>query len=254
MGSPVMAPNVTIPVMLSTHEDDVNLGCNPGAVDAAYELDLAAASDVLLVERIAQGDTGSVALSTPACTPQTTLVCQEGGSSPVRGAKHNVPPGAYRVVAQSLLAEDVELTAFVRDAVPPTLVAFAGGCNEVFPIPATGGFFQGNTANATPHFAAGCDEGGVMGAGANDQLLSLTLTAPQRVVFDMAGSGYNTILDIRQGPGCPGTEIPMACAVGFPPECSYLDLELGAGTYYIQVDGFQLAAGPWFLDVRVVDP
>lgn len=253
-GAPVIAPNQTIPVALSTNEDGTDLGCLSGAVDAAFELDLAAASDVLLVERIATGDTGAVGLAAPACTVASTLVCQEYGQSPVRATKRNVAAGQYDVVVESLLGEDVALTAFVRDAVPPTLVPLAAGCAEVFTIPSTGGFFQGNTANSTASFPAGCDNGGVPGNGAPDQLLELTLSAPKRVVFDMEGSGYNTILDIRQGPSCPGTEIPSGCTIGPPPFRSYLDLELAAGTYYIQVDGYELASGPWFLDVRVVDP
>lgn len=254
VGSPVLVPNKTLPVTLSNHQDDINLGCLAGAVDAAYELDLAAASDVLLVQRIAQGDLGAVGLARPACTAATALVCVAGGQSPVRASKRNVPPGQYRVVAESQLAEDVQLTAFVRDAVPPTLVPFADACADVHVIPSTGGFFQGNTANATPNFSAGCDQGGVQGPGAPDQLLQLTLAATKRVVLDMSGSGYNTILDVRAGPGCPGTEVPAACAVGYGQGRSYLDLTLGAGTYYLQIDGYELDSGPWFLDVRVVDP
>ena len=254
VGSPVLAPNKTIPVTLSNHQDDINLGCLVGAVDAAYELDLAAASDVLLVERIAQGDLGAVGLAQPTCTAATSLVCNAGGQSPVRASRRNVPAGQYRVVAESQLAENVQLTAFVRNAVPPTLVPFADACADVYVIPEAGGFFQGNTANATANFSAGCDQAGVQGGGAPDQLLQLTLAAPKRVVLDMTGSGYNTILDVRSGPGCPGTEVPMGCAVGYGQGRSYLDLTLGAGTYYLQIDGYQLDKGPWFLDVRVVDP
>jgi hypothetical protein len=165
-----------------------------------------------------------------------------------------VAAGQYRVVAESLLAEDVQLTAVVRPAVPPTLVPFADGCAGAVTIPATGGFFQGNTANASANFPAGCDVGGVTGNGAPDELLELVLPAPKRVVLDMEGSGYNTLLDVRQGPACPGTEIPLACAIGTASSRSYLDLALGAGTYYIQIDGFNYDKGPWFLDVRVVDP
>ncbi len=253
-GAPVLVPNQTIPVALSTHEDATNLGCLAGGVDAAYELDLAVASDVLLVERIAQGDTGAVGLATPGCTLTDALICHADDTSPVRASRRNVPAGAYRVVAESLLGEDVEITAFVRNAVPPTLVPFANGCAEAFPIPPTGGFFQGNTANATASFPAGCDSGGVSGNGAPDELLELTLSATKRVVLDMEGSGYNTILDVRQGPACPGTEIPLGCAAGYSPSRSYLDLTLDAGTYYVQVDGYELDKGPWFLDVRVVDP
>jgi hypothetical protein len=250
-GAPALTPGVTIPVPLSAHQDDVKM-CLPGAVDAAYELDLAQASDVLLVQRIAQGDVGAVSLSAPACA--AALVCQAGGISPIRASRRNVPAGSYRVIAESQGGQDVTLTAFVRPAVPPTLVPFADGCADAFAIPATGGFFQGNTANATADFPAGCDQGGVTGGGAKDQLLSLTLAQTKRVVLDMAGSGYTTLLDVRKGPGCPGTEITQGCAVGYYASRSYLDLVLGAGTYYIQIDGFQFDEGPWFLDVRVVDP
>jgi Putative metal-binding motif len=253
-GCPVLTPNQTLAVSLAGHEADVSLGCLAGAVDAAYELDLAAASDVLVVERIANGDTGAAGLALPACTPSTTLLCTTGTQSPLRSSKRNVPAGPYRVVAESLLGEDVEITAFVRNAVPPTLVLDGDGCGGVFAIPSTGGFFQGNTANAQANFPAGCDEGGVPGNGAPDQLLELTLTETKRVVLDMEGSAYNTILDVRQGDPCPGVEVANACAVGFPPSRSYLDLQLDPGTYYIQVDGFELAKGQWFLDVRVVDP
>jgi hypothetical protein len=172
----------------------------------------------------------------------------------VRGRVRNLAAGDYRVIAGSLEGDDVEFTAFVRDALPPTLVTFAEGCSEAFPIPAAGGFFQGNTANSTASFPAGCDLGSVSGNGAPDQLLTLTLTKTQRVIFDMEGSGYNTILDIRQGPSCPGTEIVNGCAVGFPPWDSFLDMTLDPGTYFVQIDGYDYASGPWFLDVRVVDP
>jgi hypothetical protein len=254
VGSPVLPHNKTIKVTLSNHQDDISLGCLQGAVDAAYELDLAQASDVLLVERIAAIDQGAVSLATPACTAATALSCSSAGQSPVRGGKRNVPAGTYRVVAESLHGEDVELTAFVRKAVPPTLVPFADGCADAFVIPPEGGFFQGNTANATADFSAGCDQGGVQAGGAPDQLLRLDLATQKRVVLDMQGSGYYTILDVRQGPGCPGTEIPKGCGIGYPPGRSYLDLTLPAGTYFLQVDGYMLDKGPWFLDVRVVDP
>jgi hypothetical protein len=48
--------------------------------------------------------------------------------------------------------------------------------------------------------------------------------------------------------------MPGACSAGYVPLRSYLDLTLDPGTYWVQVDGFDYAAGAWFLDVRVVDP
>jgi hypothetical protein len=254
-GAPALTPNKTLPVVMEGHQDSVQLGCLPGAVDAVYSLTLAEASDVLLVERISNGDVGAVSLVKPGCaTPADQLACGAGAPSPVRAAKHNAPAGEYRVVAESVQGSPVELTAFVRKAIPPTLVPFADACADALVIPATGGFFQGTTANATADFNAGCDQGGQPDKGAPEQLLKLTLPGAKRVIFDMMGSSYSTLLDIRKGPDCPGTEVPMACAVGYYAQRSYLDLTLGAGTYFIQIDGFAGQSGPWFLDVRVIDP
>ena len=253
-GAPVLTANKTIAVPLAGHQDDVSLGCLPGGIDAAYELDLAVASDVLLVERVASGDQGAVGLGTAACDSASALVCSSSYQSPVRASKRNVPAGSYRAVVESAGGQDVTLTAFVRPAVAPTLVPFADGCADAFKIPAAGGFFQGSTANATADFDTGCDQGGVPAKGSPDQLLQLDVTTQKRVVLDMEGSGYTTILDVRRGPDCPGTEVVQGCAVGYGASRSFLDLTLDPGTYYLQIDGFALDKGPWFLDVRVVDP
>lgn len=255
LGAPALQPNVTTNVTLAGHQDDVNLGCFTGAVDAAYALDLPVASDVLLVQRIASGDTGAIELSQAACAaPSDQLACGTGGVSPVRTAKRNVPAGSYRVVSESYDGQDTQITAFVRPAAAPQLIPFADACADAFVIPPGGGLFKGNTANATSDFNAGCDQGGVPQGGAPEQLLKLTLTTPKRVVLDMAGSAYTTVLDVRKGPGCPGDEMPASCGVGYPPGRSYLDLQLEAGTYYVQIDGLALDSGSWVLDVRVVDP
>jgi hypothetical protein len=70
----------------------------------------------------------------------------------------------------------------------------------------------------------------------------------------MQGSGYATLLDVRKGETCPGTEVPQACSVGYDVNRSFLDLTLDAGTYWVQVDGFAGSAGTWFLYVRTVEP
>jgi hypothetical protein len=254
-GAPVLVPNKTIDVPLAAHRDDINLGCFPGSVDAVYELDLPVASDVLLVQRIALGDTGGIELSLPACGAAADLLtCGTGSSSPVRASKRNVPAGKYRVIDESLQGSDTQITAFVRPTVPKTFVPFADNCANPVVIPQEGGLFQGNTANASADFEAGCDQGGLPANGAPDQLLKLVIGATKRVVLEMNGSSYYTLLNVRKGPSCPGVEVPLGCAVGYGPLRSYLDLTLDAGTYYIQIDGFALNKGAWTLDVRVVDP
>ncbi len=252
---PSLVSGKTIDVPLDGHQDDINTGCLPGGIDAAYQLDAAAPSDVLVVGRFSQGDQVAVELASPPCKlPSDQLVCAPGYVSPARARKHGLAAGSYRVVAESAKGEPMQLTALVRPALPPTLVPFADACKDVQKIPSSGGFFQGNTANAKADFNAGCDQGNQPPGTAPDQLLQIDLPAPKRVVFDMQGSSYQTILSVRQGPGCPGAELPKACAVGYYPDRSFLDLTLSAGTYFIQIDGFNGAVGPWFLDVFVTSP
>ncbi len=255
VGAPVAAINQTFDVLLQPHQDDIDTGCVVGAADAAYTLDLTEASDVLLLARHSGGDVGAVALATEPCTHTELLVCAVDGVQDVeRARRRNVPAGSYRIIAESLHNQPMLLTALVRPAVPPTLVPFANACGDVVTIPSAGGFFQGTTANAQADFDAGCDQGGQPAGGARDQILELVLTESKRVVFDMQGSAYATLLNVREGPGCPGMEMPFACAAGFYPERSFLDLELAPATYYVQIDGYNGQDGPWFLDVHVVDP
>jgi hypothetical protein len=77
----------------------------------------------------------------------------------------------------------------------------------------------------------------------------LELKQKSRVVFDMSGSKYSTMLSVRRGPSCPGAELPLACAAG--ESASFLDLELESGDYFVQVDGYGGDAGAWVLDVYV---
>jgi hypothetical protein len=157
-------------------------------------------------------------------------------------------------VVESHLGNPVQLTPLVRPALPPTLVPFADTCATAPLIDERGGFFQGVTANAQADYSAGCDTAGTAPGGAPDQMLKLVLTAQRRVVFDMQGSTYTTILDIRKGDTCPGAEIPMACSAGYVAQRSFLDLTLDAGAYWVQIDGYGGDQGNWFLDVHVVDP
>jgi hypothetical protein len=254
--APALAVNQTVDVSLATHTDDVDLSCAaPGSRDAAYDLELGAVSDVLLTMRIAQGDTGAVSLAAPTCaSPLSPKACGSGTTSPVRVPLRGVAAGSYRVVAESLVGSPVQLTAFVRPAVPPSVVPFADTCAAPGFISEAGGFFQGNTGNVQADYNAGCDTNGGGAGGAPDQILKLVLSQKRRVIFDMQGSTYATLLDIRTGNDCPGTEVPMACSVGYSASRSFLDLTLEPATYWVQIDGFAGDSGAWQMDVRVVAP
>lgn len=252
-GAPAIAVGETTQVSLGSHLDDVSSGCLIGAVDAAYTLSLTERSDLLLVERVSSQDTGAVGLATPGCSSDDVLACASGATV-VRAQLHDVAPGEYRVFAESARAAPVSLTPLVRPAVPPAVVAFADTCQEAIEIGPTGGFFQGNTANARGDYDAGCDFGGQFDGGAADQMLRFVLTEARRVVLDMQGSDYTTLLNVRRGPECPGSEIAQGCGVGFSSSRTYLDLVLEAGEYFVQIDGYNGQSGPWFLDVYFTAP
>ena len=240
-------------VDLSSQEDAIDDGCFPGGPAAAYELVLTQPSDVLVIGRFAQNDNGAVSLDGVGCTKADVLACSKG-ATPQRINRRNLPAGTYRVVIADELGLTAELGVLVRPTVAPTVVVGANGCADALAIPPAGGFFTGDTSTATADFGAGCDAAGTPANGAKDQLLRLDLAATRRVVMDMSGSFHTTILDVRRGPACPGVEVAGGCYVGFGANRSFLDLELTAGTYFLQIDGYVNDAGPWDLDVRVLPP
>jgi hypothetical protein len=79
----------------------------------------------------------------------------------------------------------------------------------------------------------------------------LHLDAPSRVVLDARESTYAVIVDVRRGGACPGDEIPGGCSAGYVPRRSFLDLDLDAGDYWVQIDGYAGASGTWTLDAFV---
>lgn len=250
--APVLVPGLETASDLSDHTDDIHLSCGSGAVDAAFALELGQRSDVLLALRMAQGDTGWVALSDVDCSAIVGgAPCAFSSRSPARFIAHDVAPGGYRAVIESQLGSQLALTPFTRPAVTPVLVPFADGCGDAATVPELGGYFQGNTANATSDWPSPCDLGG---QSAPDQMLRLHLATTRRVIFDMKGSAYNTLLVIRQADGCPGTPVLDGCAAGYVSDRSYLDLVLDAGDYHVQVDGYAAQYGEWMLDVFTADP
>lgn len=251
--APAIEANGSITVDLGGQEDAIKNGCFPGGPAAAYTLTLTEASDVLVIGRFGTGDQGAVSLNGPGCTTSDVVACT-AGSTPVRISKRNLPAGSYRVVISDALGQNARLDVLVRKAVAPTPLSGADDCAAPGAIDASGGFYTGDTTSSTANFNAGCDAPGQANGGANDQLLRLDLAEAKRVVFDMSGSFYTTLLDIRQGATCPGTEVPNACYVGMGVGRSFLDTKLAAGTYWVQIDGFATDHGAWNLDVRVLAP
>jgi Putative metal-binding motif len=233
-------------VDLSDHEDAVNAKCLAGAPDSTFEFELAGTRDVALIGRFSDGDLGAISFGNDTCS--AALACRQG-TSVVRQVRYGVSAGTYRALIESARGNPVGLSWFERPAVAPLNVPFADDCQGVVKIPEQGGRFLGNTRNAFPDFVGGCDVGGQGEGGAPDQLLTLTLTQPRRVVLDMQGSAYETMLSVREGEFCPGIELQLGCAPGYRAGRSYLDLDLQAGQYFVQIDGYDGDSGAWQLDV-----
>lgn len=250
--APELAPNKTELVDLSNHERRIEDDCPGNAVNAARKLVLEQTSDVLLLARYALNETGTVALETATCPKDENLACG-AGQSPAKASLRSVAPGDYRVVVGDQYGQSSKLIALVRPTVPPVTVA-SDTCADAATIPETGGFFTGDTSSKTADYGTSCDAANQPAGTAKDQVLKLTLTARRRVVFDMSGSEYNSLIDVRTGEPCPGVAVENACNPSFSAGRAFLDVNLNAGTYWVLIDGFGGATGKWNLDVRVLEP
>jgi hypothetical protein len=250
--SPALAPSRTEVLDFEDLDDDIAVGCSPGSLDTARRLDLEGTSDVLLVARFSPGDVGAVTLSAPDCGELDSLGCSRTADELARVSRRGLAAGEYRVVVESLFGLPATVLAATRATSAPTFVPGSETCADALAIDPAGGFYQGNTGNAAPDLSASCDFATPMGG--PDQVLRLVLDAPRRVVFDMRGSDFDTLLDVRRGPACPGDEVPLGCAAFSAGDRSFLDLDLPAGEYFVQIDGYAGASGNWFLNVFVLDP
>jgi hypothetical protein len=246
---PLAAFGETHQISLADHVDAVRLACVVGAPDAARTLELDERSDVLVVQTGSAGDRGGAMIAEEPCATEYDRLSCARGSFPVRTVARGVGPGSVRAVVETALGNPTALTAFRRPASETVLVHRADDCSDVFEIPETGGRFEGNTANAFADYGASCDYGGQPAGGAPEQLLSVTLTTRRRMVFDLSGTDYDTLLVVREASSCPGNEISRTCIPGYESSRSFLDVTLEAGTYIVQIDGYNGASGAWSLEV-----
>lgn len=250
--APQMDTNVTHEIALDGYFDTVKDSCLENAPDAVRSISLTETSDVLLLGNITSGDKGAVSLWKPGCSKADLLGCEMSNASPVRWGKKGIAPGDYRVVIETEAGNPARLTAFTRAAVAPNYVLFSDTCETAYAVGKTGGTFYGNTAGGIGRYAASCDQGGIGKYGAPEQFLKLQLDEKRRVILDARESSYQTLINVRKGPTCPGQEVTRGCTIGVYQQNSFLDLELEAGIYYIQIDGYYGDYGAWTLDVFVV--
>jgi hypothetical protein len=241
--SPPLVPGIEQLVDLSQHEDAVSPRCQVGSPDATFALQLDSRRDVGLFGRFSDGDRGAVSIAKLDCG--ASLACEAQGSIGL-AVYYGLSAGEYRAIIESARGNPVGLTWFDRPPAPAVYVPFSDDCAGAIAVPEEGGHFSGSTANAFADFSAGCDVGGQPEGGAPDQILRLRLEQARRVLLDLRGD-YEPILSVREGEFCPGAEI--ACFPGYQANRGILDLDLAAGDYFIQIDGFDGASGSWNLEV-----
>jgi hypothetical protein len=190
-------------INLSIHEDAVDPGCLVGAPDSTFGFVLEEKRDIALIGRFSEGDLGAVSIADLTCSHD--LTCSSGLGTQ-RAQRYGLPAGSYRAVIESAYGNPVGLSWFDRPALATVHVPFADDCESLVSVAEVGGRFSGNTSNAFADFSAGCDVGGQDEGGAPDQMLELHLSEPRRVIFDMQGSSYETMLSIREGKFCPGVD------------------------------------------------
>lgn len=234
-------------VELGAVESATERPCLPGAPSAAFAFTLDRPSDVVALARLAVGDEGFVSIEGAACAAAEQRACEKG-STPLRAAARNLPAGTYRLVVGSRLGLSAAVEVLARPAAAPVTVVGGDACATAVVVPPGGATFVGDTTTAIDDGVVVCEAQGARPA--PDRFFRLDLQGPERVVLDTAGSTLRTALAVRAGPACPGADVPGACFLGYGASRSFLDLDLPAGTVYVQVDGTNGEAGPFVLDVR----
>jgi hypothetical protein len=120
-------------------------------------------------------------------------------------------------------------------------------CDCPAPVRPGGGRHTGTTVGMTGDFTTpSCG-----GSGSPDVVYALTLTESQLVLIDTNGSSFDTVLSLWSGATCPGTMLTCDDDSGEGAR-SFLMRTIGAGTYYIVVDGYGAAdAGAYNLNVAI---
>lgn len=250
---------------LANRQDLVNVvcGCSPERLEAGEACGLFLADVVYRIEVDEPTDLALQASSSgallgydfrQACELEDTqLACGNGG--PLAARLRNVQPGEYYLVLESPDPTTFMLRVDELPLTTPELVEGNDSCGSAFQVPPTGGLFEGDTLGLLDDYGAVC--GG--GARSRDAVFELELSGPARVLASLEAV-FDTVLYryADDGSGSPalacGPELEVGCNDdgGQGNTNSLLDEQLGAGTYYYVVDGFNIGnEGRYLLDLVV---
>ena len=222
---------------LANREDDIAFSCGVPYREAVHRFVLTELSDVEI--RIDAGGAANASLRRDCADAATQVACIEG--NPVRRRLLAVPAGTYDLLVGTATGGGYTVNV-IASASSVTDVSGNETCTSAYSIPAAGGVFHGTTVGLANDSSGSCG-----GGSAPDAAFGLVLTARSHVVASTEGSGFDTVVYVRQD-SCTGTE--RLCnddAIGLQ---SRVEGDLDPGTYYIVVDGFG-GSGEYFLDVLV---
>lgn len=174
-----------------------------------------------------------------ACDAASEVACTDDGCGTLQSSFAGaLPPGNYRAIVQ---AKEPGASGIVR------LTVQRSGCGGAKSMPAPG-MYEGNTSGGGADLMTSCG----LGLGPDELWYFATCPGSTSASIDSCGSGYDTVLELRQG-SCRGRaracndDAPGACAER---NASRVRAELaGEGLWFLLVDGYLGDnAGPYRLN------
>jgi hypothetical protein len=171
--------------------------------------------------------------------PGTQLACDDdGGGSLTSRISLSVTPGTYYIVVDGYSS-----SASGSYVLNVDVAATGDNCSQVRVISAAG-TYSGTTCGMTGDFAGSCG-----GGTAPDVVFELDVPHPGGVTLDLRGSGFDTVLYVREA--VCGTVVEAGCNDDYDATTvqSYFYDRLSRGLYYVVVDGKGTACGAFSLRV-----
>ncbi len=212
--------------------------CGAGAGgDAVFSFTLSASTHVL-IDTIGSAFDTSLSLRNSATTE---LTCNDDAVGVQSVIDTTLAAGTYYVVVDGFGASCGAYTLNVRPYTAGSLPETYPTAQAIGDVTGRSASISGNTCGMVANYPGGCG-----GGASGDAVFSFTLTGAKHVVIDTTGSGYDTVLSLRNS----GTA-ELACNNNATGVASRIETDLGAGTYYVVVGGTGAACGAYVLHVNV---
>lgn len=255
---PQCSPKATaFTVDLGPRTDDLQGSCSADAGlgrDAVFLLNVPEVSDVRVSTRKPAGSVGEAVtyLRMTPCATAAELVCKDSFGAPSSMRAKAVPPGVYTVVVDAydqMRSGPIDVTVELLPAITNET------CATPLPMPVDGGSVSVDLSGAGDDLAASCNTA----ANSRDVVYQFTLTAPSDVtaIVSAGDGGADPVVSVRGSPCSAGADAgnELACVDTLKPSERVSLRGLGAGTYYLVVEGYgEQGSGPVTVTGTVTPP